>query len=102
MDQQERLANLNEDWIKVGHWDLPTEMAGFTAVIGVDDTMTYEQRRAALEHFCELPASIAMPAHLRAELQIQYGLTPAANADEYVAAGAPEPDKEDPGFPAGF
>lgn len=49
----------NADWIKVGHWDLPTDKDAFLAVIG-GPTM--------LDHFLTLPAAEAMPDALKSAL----------------------------------
>jgi hypothetical protein len=53
----------NEDWIKTLRWDLPDDLAGFLAALGVAGA-TKARIRERLQEFLALPAAEAMPQAL--------------------------------------
>ncbi len=59
---------LNEDWIKLGHWDLPKTLPRLLAVNALKNADRKDQV-AWLKHLLTLPAAVAMPDELRRQVE---------------------------------
>src|ERR1019366_3249239 len=70
----------NEDWIKTGSWDLPTNLPGLIWAIGAVNKDAAGQADA-LRNLMTLPAWTAVPAALRTQVEEVVNATPAQRSN---------------------